>query len=266
MRLNNKMTMLQRRMQPRPKDRTEFDAKFEALPAMEKITSTGLTNVIGERRKPTAPKTRSMAAEPKGLLGIMALHVTSWDWLHPSLKNSARDIAPMGEAITLERLYADSYRHELLSDVSIGALRRMLEICLEGKAKKQQTYVNARLVTDKKWKWWDGIVLDDSQADPTKVTKEIQETFAVNVQQTQQRLALETADRDAITKAVSYISNMACARAGESSHSQMSADVAKPLALLVAVGLYIYTVTLNSAMSTVAIADICMSDGTQFYI
>ncbi|KAG2130761.1 hypothetical protein DEU56DRAFT_757826 [Suillus clintonianus] len=234
MRLNNTMTRLNRQMQPRPKDRKEFDALYDALPAIDKITSSGLTDLIGERRKGPAPRTRSMSTEPQRLPGMMALHVTSWDWQHPSLKNSVRDIAPVVHAITLERLYSERYRPELLRDGTIAALRRMLEMCLADKAIKQQTWVNMKLITEKRWKWWDGIILDESQEDPTKVTRGIHESFAKNAEQTQAKLALETMDREAITKAVSYISNMACAKAGESSHSKLSADVARPLALLVA--------------------------------
>ncbi|KAG1726753.1 hypothetical protein EDB19DRAFT_1833324 [Suillus lakei] len=225
MRLNNQMTKVNRRLPARPKDRKAFDIMAAALPDSQKISSNALEQLVGSRRRATTPhaKTRSMMGETLKVTGMMALHVTSWDWLHSSLKNGNRDILPCINAITMENMYMQKYRPELLRDGPIGALRRLLEV-----------YVNGKLVTGKVWKWWDDILLDASQHDTTKVMQSIKNKFTVNQHQTQEKLALETVDRDIITKTVNSITNLALLKVTGSSHSDLSTDITRPLALLVA--------------------------------
>jgi hypothetical protein len=234
MRLNNNVTRVNRKMAGRPNDRKTFDNVVEAFSDGESIASSSLVQLVMKRRKGPLP-VKDMLGESLVTGGMMALHVTAWDWLDVGLKNTNRDIQPCIDAITMERLHMQSYRPTLLKDTAIGALRRLLEIQLSSHVTKVQTISNGKLRTIQKWSWWDGLTLDSSQQDPSNVTDQLKDTFLTKQQQTQERLAMETVDRESIMKLVNYVSNMGASKALDSDHLELSVDVTKPLALLVAV-------------------------------
>ncbi|KAG2335306.1 hypothetical protein BDR05DRAFT_1006963 [Suillus weaverae] len=104
----------------------------------------------------------------------------------------------------------------------------MIEIALARRVKRKRIMQGGSLVNVQEWVWWDELTLHPSQADPDVVLMKIKDKNLIKQQQVQERLALESIDRDAINKLVGYVSNMACTRASTSANALMSADVLAP--------------------------------------
>jgi hypothetical protein len=205
-----------------------------------------------KRLKKGAPS-RDIANEPHSVAGIMVLHTTAWDWQKTGIKNSTRDIEPCLKAIAIERAYMQRYRPPLLKDPWVGTLRRLIEMSLIIHVKKRRVMQGASLVNLQEWVWCDELTLDACHADPKNVLDKIKDKGILKTQQMQERLGLESIDRDAINKLVAIVSNMACAKASLSSNASMSADVLTPLKGLVHVS---FSPQSHHAVATVAIADL----------
>ncbi|KAG0693409.1 hypothetical protein DFH29DRAFT_881461 [Suillus ampliporus] len=149
----------------------------------------------------------------------MAIHVTSWDWQSPTLRNSARDIEPCIKAITLEHVHMQKYRPNLLEDLWIGALCKIMELALSKRIKNLQTIENGKLKTMQEWIWWDNLHLREMHEDPQIIVAKINDKNSI--------------DCEAITKLINYVGGMACAKVSLDSQSLMSSDVLKPLQALV---------------------------------
>jgi hypothetical protein len=236
-RLTNYMTINQTRLTPRAKDKKALISSFDALPEEEIIASETLTKLLQNRRM-KANKSRDFSSEPASVAGVMSLHTTAWDWLSPTLKNAARDIDPCMRAITVERSYVRTYRPRMLEDKYIGALRRLLEETLTLGVKEVTTIDSHGLLSNKRaWLWWDGLVLSPTQEEPAVLLDGIKDDIIKEQRQQQESLAMETADREAIQKLVTYVSNMSCA-ISSSPTTMLSADVVGPLQDLVLVSSY----------------------------
>jgi hypothetical protein len=234
--LHNKMVRVIRRGPRRPNDKTAFNEKYDNLPDGDHIACQALVQmVVTKRGKSLMKRDRDMTKEFTSVAGMMALHATGWDWMSPALKNPSRDIEPSVRAITMERVHMKGYRPSLLNERHIGALRMLIEIELKARIKKVQTIGATGLESTQRWVWWDEIVLPESQQDPLAIVSNIEQKFVARQHQHQQRLTLESSDRDAITKVINTVAGLSCARATSDKHSLMSADVLKPLKALVEV-------------------------------
>ncbi|KAG1758542.1 hypothetical protein EDD22DRAFT_956780 [Suillus occidentalis] len=228
-RLNNLMLSNKQRLSPRVKDRKELASAFDLLPLNEKIASEALLKILQSKRV-KGNTSRDLASEPQSIAGTLALHVTSWDWLSPTLKNTVRDIEPCVKAIAVERQYVLKYREKLLNDKLVGALRRMMEEMFDPNVKKIATMSKAgELQSTQAWKWWDGITSKATLEKPSDVLESIKSKSFVKQHKMHERLSLEQIDREAINKMIAYISNMACAQASTDANSVLSSDVVGPL-------------------------------------
>jgi len=212
-----------------------FEKRFENLPEQEKILTRSLFELLNMKR---LKKNRDMRCNPSTIPGVMALHVTAWDWLflNVKMKNTSRDIMPLVRAITLERSIVKKYRPSLLKEPSIGALRRSLEDTLRACTKERPTIdASGRLVYTQQWTWWDGIELSG-------------DVLTAEQQQQDERLALEDMDRLAITRIVNFISGLSCAKATTEGDSVLSMDVVTPLKRLVYVSVLSLFMSIQLAM------------------
>jgi hypothetical protein len=253
MRLTNRMLQGKLKYQPRPKDKKELDKAYDALSAIEKVACSALLTFVKQKRLKKGAPSRDIANEPHSVAGIMVLHTTAWDWQKTGIKNSTRDIEPCLKAIAIERAYMQRYRPPLLKDPWVGTLRRLIEMSLIIHVKKRRVMQGASLVNLQEWVWCDELTLDACHADPKNVLDKIKDKGILKTQQMQERLGLESIDRDAINKLVAIVSNMACAKASLSSNASMSADVLTPLKGLVHVS---FSPQSHHAVATVAIADL----------
>lgn len=242
--LTNHMINLKQRQPPRVKDKKELTAAYDKLPSSETIASEALLKILQERRM-KSNKNRNLAGEGQSIAGMMALHTTAWDWLSPTLKNTARDIEPCLKAIAVERQYLGTYRPELLKDKFIGALRRLVEEALTvGVKKVYKVNAGAKLTSEQVWVWWDGVALSETQETIEEVLGGIKDKLIVQQRKTQQRLVFENYDREAISKLVTYVANMQCARSSTDANAALSSDVITPLHMLI-------TVSVSSALATI---------------
>ncbi|KAG1717317.1 hypothetical protein EDB19DRAFT_1923437 [Suillus lakei] len=235
MRLNNMMVQIDRRQEKRPVDKKGIDNTYANLPDAQLTISEALIELIlAKRSKSAHVQSRDLTNEPLSVAGTLALHVTAWDWLNPGLKNKARDIEECVKAITLERLHMMKYRPKMLDDVLVGTLRGLLEAGLSKCVRPKETINNrGQLQTVQEFVFWDSLTLDDKRPPPEDVIAELKNMPANTQQRHGERLSLESIDRDALTKLVNYVGNLACAQASTDPNSLMSVDVAEPLLALV---------------------------------
>ncbi|KAG1770783.1 hypothetical protein EV702DRAFT_1049234 [Suillus placidus] len=218
---------------PRPKDKKELVSAYERLPPNETIANEALMKILQTKRM-KANKNRDLASEPQSVAGMLALHTTSWDWLSPTLKNTARDIEPCMKAIAVERQYLRKYRQKMMKDRLIGALRRLIEDTLTPGVRKVQTMNSEmKLCSTQAWVWWDGVALNENQEKPSVVLEGIKDAVIVTQRQLQERLVLENNDHEAINKLIAYIVNMPCGKSSSEPNAPLSSDVVTPLQDLV---------------------------------
>ena len=208
----------------RPKDTKSFDASCKAMSKVDVAASESLVQLIMKKR---LAKSRDLSSEDRFLPLVIGAHVTSWDWTSPTLKNAKRDITPNINAMFLERAIAKSYRQRLLRNDYIGCLRTILDDILTKASKESMTIdpATGSLVSERTWAWWDGLVVLKESPDVDTVLGKIQESFCTTQVGRQRRKELEKADKEAITKLVTTIANMPCARATNERNSNMSADL-----------------------------------------
>ena len=227
-----------------------FEKRFENLPEQEKILTRSLFELLNMRR---LKKNRDMRCNPSTIPGVMALHVTAWDWLflNVKMKNTSRDIMPLVRAITLERSIVKKYRPSLLKEPSIGALRRSLEDTLRACTKERQTIgASGRLVYIQEWTWWDGVELSGDVLTAKGILEKLNADDVRKQQQQGERLALEDMDRLAITRVVNLVSGLSCAKATTEGDNVLSMDVVTPLKRLVYVSVLSLFIQIQPAHGT----------------
>jgi len=194
---------------------------------MSKVDVAASESLVQLIMKKRLAKSRDLSSEDRFLPLVIGAHVTSWDWTSPTLKNAKRDITPNINAMFLERAIAKSYRQRLLRNDYIGCLRTILDDILTKASKESMTIdpATGSLVSERTWAWWDGLVVLKESPDVDTVLGKIQESFCTTQVGRQRRKELEKADKEAITKLVTTIANMPCARATNERNSNMSADL-----------------------------------------
>ncbi|KAG2062472.1 hypothetical protein BDR04DRAFT_1165174 [Suillus decipiens] len=231
-RLTNYMISSKQCLTPQAKDNKELMKTYNALPDEEVIASETLTKILQTRRM-KANQSQDFSSEPLSVAGMMSLHMTAWDWLSDTLKNTARDIDPCMRVIAVECSYVRTYRPCMLQDKYIGALCCLLEDTLTCGVKKIQTIDSrGQLTSMQTWLWWDGFMLSHSQESPAAILDRIKDSVIKEQQQQQDRLIMENNDREAIQKLVTYVVNMSCAISA-SPQAMPSADIINPLQELI---------------------------------
>ncbi|KAG1760403.1 hypothetical protein EDD22DRAFT_848527 [Suillus occidentalis] len=226
--LTNYMIINQTHLTPHAKDKKVLISAFDALLEEEIIASETLTKLLQNRRM-KANKSQDFSSKPVSVAGVLSLHTTAWDWLSPTLENAARDIDPCMRAIIVKHSYVHTYRPHMLEDKYIGALHRLLKEMLTSGVKEVTTIDLQGLLSNKQaWLWWDGLVLSPAQDAPAVLLEGIKDDIITEQHQQQESLVMETADREAIQKLVTYISNMSCA-ISSSPTMMLSANVVNPL-------------------------------------
>jgi hypothetical protein len=59
---------------------------YDKLPEGEIIVSEALTKFLQLKRAKNTSSSQNLAIEPQFIAGMMVLHMTSWDWLSPRLR------------------------------------------------------------------------------------------------------------------------------------------------------------------------------------
>jgi hypothetical protein len=230
LRLQNKLTTtIARSRQSKPfKDRKEIDEKFERLGSGSKNDLKRLRDVIASRKG----RRRDLMAEPQAIPGILALHVTSWNWNKCASKNSKRDMEPFIKAILLDLGRDRARREDLFNDPLVAGLRKILE----GVIAKHTNAINIigegrRTIKRKRWLWYDGAEIPSDVA-PTTTASLMDDDHVIDAR-IQHHHELEGHDRAAIIKLISYVKHMAGVKATSSTHSPMAANVVRGLQNLI---------------------------------
>jgi hypothetical protein len=230
LRLQNKLTTtIACSRQSKPfKDRKEIDEKFERLGSGSKNDLKRLRDVIASRKG----RGRDLKAEPQAIPGILALHVTSWNWNKCASKNSKRDMEPFIKAILLDLGRDRARREDLFNDLLVAGLQKILE----GVIAKHTNAINIigegrRTIKRKRWLWYDGAEIPSDVA-PTTTASLMDDDHVIDTR-IQHRHELEGHDRAAIIKLISYVKHMAGAKATSSTHSPMAANVVQGLQNLI---------------------------------
>ncbi|KAG2031386.1 hypothetical protein BDR03DRAFT_986444 [Suillus americanus] len=230
LRLQNKLTTtVARSQQSQPfKDRKEVDENFERLGSAGKNDLKKLRNMMALRKG----RGRDLTTEPQVIRGILALHVTSWDWNNCVSKNSKRDMEPFIKAILLDLGRERTRREDLFNDPLVAGLRKILEDVIA----KHAGAINmigegGRTIKRKRWSWYDGAEIPSDVAPTTTAT--LTDDEHVMDARIQHRHELEGHDRAAIIKLISYVKHMAGAKATSSTHSPMAANVVRGLQNLI---------------------------------
>lgn len=234
--LDNEMSRLKRENVTRPGDKKALDKVYDALPLTEKQSMKALLDVMRaqrtQRSKHMSPDSviRDLSQESTKTPGVLALHVTSFDWFTMMVKNSGRDLDPSVRAIIVELTILGKYRAKLLSQPLIGFLRKRMEIVFEERVMTQQVIGSSgRLTSVAVWKWWDGLSVPDDVGNVDALTTSLAKADIGQNLATQCRLAKETEDRDMIARLVYHIASQPCSRASSGSKSAMSHDLLQPM-------------------------------------
>lgn len=234
-RLTNCMTLTKQDLPARAKDKKEVTQDFELLTELDKIANDALMKILMSRRT-KSNQSRDLLEEPPSVTGTIALHATSWDWLSPTHKNTARDLEPCVMAIAVEYKYMQQYRPTLLEDKYVGTLRRLFANALQPGIRKVQHFNQAKqLTTFHAWSWWDEIPVPSTIEEPAVILQGIEDSLIEQQAQMRERLALEQEDRDAILKLIAYVMNLPVSLSSSEGPAVISADVSQPLDDLVTV-------------------------------
>jgi hypothetical protein len=230
-RLHDVLTKVKQGGFARPTDKTSLEERHKGFSDVEKAMFDALMRIVTIQR---GKRDRDLSKETSGTAGMLALHVTGWDWLSPTTKNALRDTQPCVMALTVELIHMKAYREKLMKDSWIGALRMIMELELRDRVKKVQTVLpSGELLTTQEWIWWDELLLPKTQKHPNLVLANLEEKVMSKQHDQQERLALEAADRQVIKKVVAHVAGLACALASSACDSAMSADVHRGLEELV---------------------------------
>ncbi|KAG2354423.1 hypothetical protein BDR07DRAFT_1494637 [Suillus spraguei] len=193
------------------KDRKEVDEKFARLRSGGKDDLKKLQNVTP---------------------GILALHVTSWDWNNCTSKNSKRDVEPFIKAILLDLDKNRTTREDLFNDPLVSGLRKILEDVIAKHTKATKMIgESGRTIKRKRWLWYDGAEIP-SDVTPTTTASLLADEHLVDMR-IQRCHELEKHDRVAIVNLISYVKHMTGAKATSSTHSPMAANVVRGLHKLI---------------------------------
>jgi hypothetical protein len=212
------------------KDRKEVNEKFAKLGTSGKDDLKILQNLMASRKG----RGRDLTIEPQMTSGILALHVTSWDWNTSTSKNSKRDVEPFVKAILFDLGRDRARRENLFKDPLIAGLRKVLEdlIAKHTNAVKM-TGENGRTIKRKRWLWYDGAEIP-SDITPTKTVSLAADNYATQAR-IQRLQELEAGDRSDFIKLISYIQHMSGAKATSSTRSPMAANIVRALQTLIRV-------------------------------
>ncbi|KAG1727323.1 hypothetical protein EDB19DRAFT_1914266 [Suillus lakei] len=230
LRLQNELTTtIALSQQSKPfKDRKEVDEKFAKLGTSGKDDLKKLQNVMALRKG----RGRDLTIEPQMTPGILALHVTSWDWNSSTSKNSKRDVQPFIKAILLDLSRDRTRREDLFNDPLIAGLRKILEGVIAKHTKAiHMIGENGGTIKRKRWSWYDGAEIP-SDVTPTKAVSLMADDHVMQAH-IQRRQELEAGDRSDFIKLISYVEHIAGAKATSSTHSPMAANVVRALQTLI---------------------------------
>ncbi|KAG1803895.1 uncharacterized protein HD556DRAFT_1437631 [Suillus plorans] len=210
------------------KDRKEVDEKFAKLGSGSKDGLKKLQSVMTLRKG----RGRDLTTELQVTLGILALHVTSWDWNNRTSKNSKRDMEPFIKAILLDLGRDCNRREDLFHDPMVAGLQKTLEDVIAKHTKAiNMAGENGRTIKRKRWVWYDGAEIPSDVA-PT-VTASLMVDEHVKDAHIHRYHELEERDRAAIVNLILYVKHMAGAQATSSTHSPMAANVVRGLRTLI---------------------------------
>ncbi|KAG1719065.1 hypothetical protein EDB19DRAFT_2030564 [Suillus lakei] len=172
------------------KDRKEVDEKFAKLGTSGKDDLKTLQNLMALRKG----WGRDLTIEPQMTPGILALHVTSWDWNNSTSKNSKRDVEPFVKAILFDLRRDRARRENLFNDPLVAGLRKVLEDLIAKHTKAVNMIgENGRTMKRKRWLWYDGAEIPSHVA-PTKTVSLVADDYAMRgrIQRLQELEAVTT--------------------------------------------------------------------------
>ncbi|KAG2120462.1 uncharacterized protein F5147DRAFT_646967 [Suillus discolor] len=87
MRLNNTMLKHARQSPGQPHDKDVFNVAVTNMHETEKLICQALLNLVSKRKQKNVVNLNNLASETNTLTRTMGLHVTTWNWPSPSIKN-----------------------------------------------------------------------------------------------------------------------------------------------------------------------------------
>ncbi|KAG1758536.1 hypothetical protein EDD22DRAFT_956775 [Suillus occidentalis] len=225
---NNLTTMSARKSKRKPfKDRKEVDEAFAQLGSDAQDNLQKLHTLMLARKG----RGRDLTSEPQDVPGILAMHVTSWDWHIRISKNGKRDTEPLIKAVLLDLAKIRTRREGLFKDPMVAGLRTILEGVIAKHTRAVNTSEESgQIVKRKRWLWYDGAKI------PPNVTPTVETVLTADCHAIHARMQscqdMEGNDRVAIMKLVEYVERMSIAKA-TSSHSLVAANVVRGLKHLI---------------------------------
>jgi hypothetical protein len=177
---------------------------------------------------------RDLTSESQDVPGILAMHVTSWDWHTRISKNGKRDTEPLIKAVLLDIVKARKRREGLFKDPMVAGLRTILErVIAESTRGVSKFGENGQVVKRKGWLWYDGAEIPPDVT-PTLEIVPSDDCHTIHARM-QSRQDMEGNDHAAIMKLVGYVERMLVAKATSSTHSPVAANVVRGLKKLIRV-------------------------------
>ncbi|KAG2337508.1 hypothetical protein BDR05DRAFT_952582 [Suillus weaverae] len=225
---NNLTTMSARKGKRKPfKDRKEVDEAFAQLGSDAQDNLQKLHTLMLARKG----RGRDLTSELQDVPGILAMHVTSWDWHTRISKNGKRDTEPLIKAVLLDLVKIRKRREGLFKDPMVAGLRTILEGVIAKHTRAVNTSEESgQIVKRKKWLWYDGAKI------PPNVTPTVETVLTADCHAIHARMQscqdMEWSDRAAIMKLVEYVERMSIAKA-TSTDSLVAANVVRGLKTLI---------------------------------
>ncbi|KAG2029517.1 hypothetical protein BDR03DRAFT_1018283 [Suillus americanus] len=226
---NNLTTMSARKRKSEPfKDRKEVDEAFAQLESDAQDNLQKLHALMLARKG----RGRDLTSEQQDVPGILAMHVTNWDWHTHISKNGKRDREPLIKAVLLDLVKIRKRREGLFKDPMVAGLRTILEEVIAKHTRAVNTSgENGQTVKRKRWLWYDGAKIPPDVT-PTLETVLTEDCHTIHAHM-QSRQDMEGNDRAAIMKLVGYVERMFVAKATSSTHSPVAANVVRELKKLI---------------------------------
>ncbi|KAG1823903.1 uncharacterized protein BJ212DRAFT_707267 [Suillus subaureus] len=226
---NNLTTMSARKRKSEPfKDRKEVNEAFAQLESDAQDNLQKLHALMLARKG----RGRDLTSEQQDVPGILAMHVTNWDWHTRISKNGKRDREPLIKAVLLDLVKIRKRREGLFKDPMVAGLRTILEEVIAKHTRAVNTSgENGQTVKRKRWLWYDGAKIPPDVT-PALETVLTEDCHTINAHM-QSRQDMEGNDRAAIMKLVGYVERMLVAKATSSTHSPVAANVVRELKKLI---------------------------------
>ncbi|KAG1901145.1 uncharacterized protein F5891DRAFT_1187843 [Suillus fuscotomentosus] len=225
---NNLTTMSAHKSKRKPfKDRKEVNEAFAQLGSDAQDNLQKLHTLMLARKG----RGRDLTSEPQDVPGILAMHVTSWDWHTRISKNGKRDAEPLIKAVLLDLVKIRKRREGLFKDPMVAGLRTILEGVIAKHTRAVNTSEESgQIVKRKRWLWYDGAKIPPNVT-PTVETVLTADCHAIHACM-QSCQDMEGNDRAAIMKLVEYVEHMSIAKA-TSTHSLAAVNVVRGLKKLI---------------------------------